>query len=91
MSRRTCPAGTIDEKIFQRQLMKGDIANMMEGGQAGGGGGAAAGKSTGSGFTREELRELFSLRLDTACDTADLLRRNGFGPGAQLWQASHDG
>ena len=27
-------------------------------------------------FTREELKELFSLRLDTACATADLLSSN---------------
>ena len=40
------PAGTLDEKMYQRQLKKGDIAaTMMGGGGSGGegGGGAKAG------------------------------------------------
>ena len=62
-------AGTIDEKIYQRQLMKGQIADMMEGQ------GTSKGKKAGAGsrFSVEELKELFKLRLDTASDTQDLL------------------
>ena len=62
-------AGTIDEKIYQRQLMKGQIADMMEGQ------GGAKGKKAGAGsrFSVEELKELFKLRLDTQSDTHDLL------------------
>ncbi len=62
-------AGTIDEKIYQRQLMKGQIADMMEGQ------GGAKGKKAGAGslFSVEELKELFKLRLDTPSDTHDLL------------------
>lgn len=65
----TLGAGTIDEKIYQRQLMKGQIADMMEGQ------GAGKGKKGGAGsrFSVEELKELFKLRLDTACDTHHLL------------------
>jgi len=61
--------GTIDEKIYQRQLMKGQIADMMEGQ------GGAKGKKAGAGsrFSVEELKELFKLRLDTPSDTHDLL------------------
>lgn len=47
--------------------MKGEIADMMEA-QAGG-----KGRAGGSGFTRDELRELFSLVSNTTCNTRDLL------------------
>ncbi|KAK9822627.1 hypothetical protein WJX81_000343 [Elliptochloris bilobata] len=57
--------GTLDEKVYQRQLMKGELADAMEGG--GGGAGKAA------AFTREELRRLFRLDKATACETAALL------------------
>lgn len=54
--------GTLDEKIYQRQLLKGDVAQAMMGAA-----GAAA------KFTRDELRELFTLHEDTDCATRDLL------------------
>ena len=71
-------AGTIDEKIYQRQLMKGQIADMMEGQ------GGAKGKKAGAGsrFSAEELKELFKLRLDTASDTHDLLCKGSAAAGA---------
>lgn len=43
-------AGTVDEKMYQRQLKKGDIAAAMMG--AGGGGGAKGGKQAGGKFRR---------------------------------------
>lgn len=74
---KACGSGTIDEKIYQRQLMKGQIANMMEGQGAGKGkkGGA------GSGFSVEDLKELFKLRLDTPSDTHDLLCKGSASQG----------
>ena len=69
--------GTIDEKIYQRQLMKGQIADMMEGQ------GTSKGKKAGAGsrFSVEELKELFKLRLDTASDTQDLLCKGSVDKG----------
>ncbi|KAG2448210.1 hypothetical protein HYH02_006795 [Chlamydomonas schloesseri] len=65
---RFLSTGTIEEKVYQRQLMKADLACAT---MVGGGGG---GKSGGGGkFTREELRALFSLNTATASDTRDLL------------------
>lgn len=70
---RLLTTGTVEEKVYQRQRAKGDIAAMMT---AGGdnAGGSAKGKGAARGqFSREELRQLFTLRTDTACDTADVL------------------
>jgi hypothetical protein len=61
--------GTIDEKIFQRQLMKTDMTAVI------------SKKIAGCGFTREELKELFSLKQHTACETAELMSSSG-----QEWQ-----
>ena len=79
-------AGTIDEKIYQRQLMKGQIADMMEGH------GGAKGKKAGAGsrFSVEELKELFKLRLDTPSDTHDLLCKGSAATGmGQAYACKH--
>ena len=73
-------SGTLDEKIYQRQLMKGQIADMME--TQGAGKGKKAG--AGSRFSVEELKELFKLRLDTASDTHDLLCKGSADTGTSL-------
>ncbi|KAG2442443.1 hypothetical protein HXX76_002529 [Chlamydomonas incerta] len=65
---RMLTTGTIEEKVYQRQLMKADLASAT---MVGGGGGS--GRSGGGKFTREELRALFSLSTATASDTRDLL------------------
>ncbi len=75
-------AGTIDEKIYQRQLQKGELADAMQRG----GGGAAGGKSKEGRFTREELRQLFQLNSTTACDTCDLLQSTPAGAQWQVWR-----
>lgn len=69
---RLLTTGTMDEKIYQRQLRKGELADAM-------GGGAAAAAAGGSGagvpkFTRQELQQIFTLDTETACETAELLR-----------------
>ena len=63
---RLVTTGTIEEKIFQRQITKQGL-----------GGGLVDPESTkGSGqfhFSREDLKDLFSFRDDTDCDTHELL------------------
>ncbi|KAK9805749.1 hypothetical protein WJX73_005408 [Symbiochloris irregularis] len=61
--------GTIEEKIYQRQLAKQELAVSVASCSSAG----AKGQPKAAKFTREELRQLFTLRLDTLCDTADLL------------------
>jgi DNA repair and recombination protein RAD54B len=81
---RLLTTGTLEEKVYQRQRAKGDIAAVTIGGGGGGGGGAlggAAAAATRGQFSREELRQLFTLRTDTACDTADVLGAAAAGGG----------
>ncbi|KAK5722896.1 helicase [Elasticomyces elasticus] len=54
--------GALDEKIFQRQVSKTGLADSI-----------VDGKSAASGFTREELRDLFSLDESPECQTHKLL------------------
>ena len=72
-------AGTIEEKIFQRQLSKQELAFSMES--------TAGSKVQQAKFTREELKALFTLHTNTACDTADLL-----SPTDKTWevQSAHE-
>lgn len=53
--------------------MKGDISDTVIGSVAGQG---------SRKFNHEELRELFTLNINTDCDTQDVLLKNG----AQEWQ-----
>jgi hypothetical protein len=55
--------GTVEEKIYQRQLMKGDLAKAVK----------AVKEGSTASFTRDELRELFTLQANTVCDTRDLM------------------
>ena len=82
---RLLTTGTIDEKMYQRQRAKGDVAATMLGGAGGGAAAAAAGKQpklAGGQFSQQELRQLFTLRTDTACDTAELLAAQAEGSAA---------
>jgi hypothetical protein len=60
--------------MLQRVLSKRDLAGALK---AGGGGGrdeaAAASKNSSSAFSREELRELFSLDVRTICGTREIM------------------
>ncbi|KAF2769426.1 SNF2 family DNA-dependent ATPase domain-containing protein [Teratosphaeria nubilosa] len=68
---RLLTQGAIDEKIFQRQVMKTGLADTI-----------VDGKSGVSGFTREELRDLFTLDEDEGCQTHKLLGCQCGGQGA---------
>merc|ERR1712059_154790 len=64
---RLVTAGTIEEKIFQRQVKKSGLA--------------CVGQVSTCAFTRDELRDLFTFRQDTECDTHDLLQCQCGGSG----------
>ncbi|CAI5968030.1 unnamed protein product [Closterium sp. NIES-64] len=89
---RMLATGSIEEKIFQRQLMKGEVASAVGDGSAPpgnssgarGGGGSGSNKGGAGHFTKEELRELFTLEQATACDTLDLLLRSN-SPLSAKW------
>ena len=76
----------VEEKVFQRQILKGAVANAA--GYVGASADASsgeynvAGPLTGSGtnpnaFSKEELRDLFAFDPGATCDTAETLRRRG--------------
>lgn len=60
---RLITKGAIDEKIFQRQMMKMGLADSVVDGK----------KSTTSAFSKEELRDIFTLDRRETCQTHDLL------------------
>lgn len=66
-------SGTVEEKIYQRQLMKGDLAGNVN----------SINEKLSASFTQEELRELFTLRTDTASDTRELMLS---GEHAAAWE-----
>jgi DNA repair and recombination protein RAD54B len=70
---RLVTQGAIDEKIFQRQVSKTGLADAIVDGKAG-----------VSGFTREELRDLFTLDESEDCQTHKLLSCACGGKGLPL-------
>lgn len=63
---RLLTTGTIDEKIFQRQLQKGEFTDLVN----------RRSSASAQQFTREELSQIFTL-LDTECETADIMHAAG--------------
>ncbi|CAL4103557.1 unnamed protein product, partial [Meganyctiphanes norvegica] len=57
-------AGTIDEKIYQRQVRKQGLSGAVV---------DARDSAKGPQFSTEELKDLFSLNCESACGTHDLL------------------
>ncbi|PCH43504.1 hypothetical protein WOLCODRAFT_164492 [Wolfiporia cocos MD-104 SS10] len=62
---RFLTAGTIDEKIYQRQVTKIGLSNSLMGN--------GTSESKSDSFTRKDLRDIFTVHLGTACHTHDLL------------------
>ena len=58
---RFLTAGTIEEKMFQRQVTKSGLA-------------VGQGEVARGQFSREELKDLFTFRGDTECETHELLQ-----------------
>eukprot|EP00118_Oscarella_pearsei_P020799 m.229567 g.229567 ORF g.229567 m.229567 type:complete len:886 (+) comp40045_c0_seq52:113-2770(+) len=65
---RLLTTGTIEEKMYQRQIMKQGLSGAVVD--------AGLRSESKSHFTREELKDLFTLREATSCDTLDLLLRS---------------
>lgn len=60
-------SGTLEEVILQRQLHKGNLSkNVVDDGESNE-------KGVGSKLSKEELKDCFTLKLSTACDTNDKL------------------
>jgi DNA repair and recombination protein RAD54B len=70
---RMLTQGAMDEKIFQRQVSKTGLADSI-----------VDGKSGASGFTKEELRDLFTFDEREECQTHELLGCECGGSGAPL-------
>lgn len=67
---RLLVTGLIDEKIFQRQLYKGNLSGVVGNGSKEAGSSTSCKKSNSAGsFSRDELRKLFSINENTDCDT----------------------
>ena len=73
---RLLTAGSIEEKVFQRQLSKEGLQQVVDGGggDAGGVSGAAGGGGAGGGsslLSADELRELFTLVIEERSVTTE--------------------
>ncbi|KAG7090872.1 hypothetical protein E1B28_009953 [Marasmius oreades] len=62
---RFLTAGAIDEKIFQRQIIKLGLSNSLMG--------SDSNTTKGDSFTKKDLRDIFRVDPDTASNTHDLL------------------
>ncbi|KAI0344614.1 hypothetical protein BDW22DRAFT_1482814 [Trametopsis cervina] len=62
---RFLTAGSIDEKIYQRQVTKLGLSDSLLG--------KGGSDSKSDSFTRKDLRDIFTVHPDTACHTHDLL------------------
>ncbi|KAJ3826895.1 SNF2 family N-terminal domain-containing protein [Lentinula raphanica] len=64
---RFLTAGTIDEKIYQRQIIKLGLSNALMGSDN------SKANSKADSFTRKDLRDIFRVHPDTSSNTHDLL------------------
>jgi len=76
---RLITTGTIEEKIFQRQVMKRGLDTVGQD------------SHIQSHFSTEELRDLFTFREDTECETHDLLQCECGGSGVLASQEEEQG
>ena len=90
---RLLSTGTVEERVFQRQILKGSVAKAVGyvSASAGASSGDAASRRDVAGtddsppklggnpnaFSKEELRDLFAFDPTATCDTAETLRRRG--------------
>ena len=77
-------SGTLEEVILQRQLLKGNLSkNVVDDADN-------KNKRVGAGFSREELKDCFTLKLSTACDTNDKLDGSWGDGGKGAWLGKVD-
>ncbi|WFD33164.1 helicase [Malassezia sp. CBS 17886] len=72
-------AGSMDEKIYQRQSIKMGLSDSLVGSTASA---PADASSAVNSFSQEELRDIFAFQLHTECATHELLRCPCDGDGA---------
>lgn len=72
---RLLTTGTIEEKIYQRQVHKQGLSGSVVDKQQT----STSAQKQVAGFSMEDLKDIFSLREDTKSDTWDLLQRFGSG------------
>mmetsp|Transcript_26901 Transcript_26901/g.40189 ORF Transcript_26901/g.40189 Transcript_26901/m.40189 type:complete len:350 (-) Transcript_26901:559-1608(-) len=70
---RMFTTGTVEEVIYQRQTQKSNLATLAVGGNLPSGSG---GKRQSARFTKEELRDCFTLKEGCACDTKQKVGMN---------------
>jgi DNA repair and recombination RAD54-like protein len=77
---RMLSTATLEERVYQRQILKEEVAAaVVDRGDSGGGGGGGAGGGSNSSsddsrnFSPDELKKLFAAPHDTNCDTYDLI------------------
>lgn len=91
-------AGTMDEKIFQRQLTKQGLSDTLmnahkdksNGGSSTGASSSRSNKSGGDSFSQEELKDIFTLHEDTPCLCHDLLVCTCGGRGVKVELSGDD-
>ena len=82
---RFLSTGTIEERMFQRQELKGSLARTL--GFKSTSNASGGSKMGSSSFTQAELRDLFSYVKGTRCDTADrILAMSGEDIPREHWQ-----
>mmetsp|Transcript_4584 Transcript_4584/g.8432 ORF Transcript_4584/g.8432 Transcript_4584/m.8432 type:complete len:191 (-) Transcript_4584:310-882(-) len=59
---RMFTSGTVEEVVYQRQIQKGNLATITVDG-------SSSADSSSARFTKEELRDCFTLKEDCDCDT----------------------
>jgi DNA repair and recombination protein RAD54B len=84
--------GALEERIWQRQVVKRELADsvMDIGGGSGNGGGGGGGKKGVAAFSREELRDLFRLDESESLRTHELIGCPCGGKGATTSNATKD-
>jgi len=65
---RLFSAGTVEEVVYQRQAQKGGLATLTVD-AASNKGGKASPNANNAKFSKEELRDCFTLKPDIVCDT----------------------
>ncbi|KAK7057394.1 SNF2 family N-terminal domain-containing protein [Favolaschia claudopus] len=80
---RFLTAGAIDEKIYQRQVTKLGLSNSLMGSAN------TSASSKSDSFSRKDLRDIFRIHPDTACNTHDLLECPCDGGDAMETEEEH--
>ncbi|KAJ1305825.1 hypothetical protein OPQ81_010552 [Rhizoctonia solani] len=70
---RLLTTGTIDEKIYQRQVTKLGLSNSLIS-ESSGKDASSSGKSSADSFTQRDLQDIFSIHSHTLCQTHELLQ-----------------